>query len=66
MIYLESLDETNKVNRPRTPEIPTEILLNADTFRRKQKKSTIDVWWLYDDGGLTLLISYILSTRKQW
>lgn len=20
-------------------------------FQRKQKKGTIDVWWLYDDGG---------------
>lgn len=27
---------------------------------------TIDVWWLFDDGGLTLLIPYILSKRKIW
>ena len=25
-----------------------------------------DVWWLYDDGGLTLLLPYILTTRKQY
>ncbi|KAG0716781.1 Bumetanide-sensitive sodium-(potassium)-chloride cotransporter [Chionoecetes opilio] len=30
------------------------------------KESTIDVWWLYDDGGLTLLVPYILTTRSQW
>ena len=26
----------------------------------------IDVWWLYDDGGLTLLLPYILTTRAQF
>lgn len=29
-------------------------------------QGTIDVWWLYDDGGLTLLVPYILTTRSQW
>ncbi|XP_060071216.1 solute carrier family 12 member 3-like [Ylistrum balloti] len=38
---------------------------NAGRFREKQY-GTIDVWWLYDDGGLTLLIPYILSTRRKW
>ncbi|KAM3625300.1 uncharacterized protein V6R79_009816 [Siganus canaliculatus] len=35
-------------------------------FRKKQPKGTIDVWWLFDDGGLTLLLPYILTTRKKW
>ncbi|KAK9508116.1 hypothetical protein O3M35_007849 [Rhynocoris fuscipes] len=35
-------------------------------FRRRQAKGFIDVWWLYDDGGLTLLIPHILSTRSQF
>lgn len=35
-------------------------------FTCKQKKGTIDVWWLYDDGGLTMLLPYILSTRAYW
>lgn len=26
----------------------------------------MDVWWLYDDGGLTLLLPYILTTRSQF
>ncbi|PVD19572.1 hypothetical protein C0Q70_20062 [Pomacea canaliculata] len=34
-------------------------------FRGKQQ-GTIDVWWLFDDGGLGLLVPYLLSTRKQW
>ena len=35
-------------------------------FQRKQTKGTIDVWWLFDDGGLTLLLPYILSKKSQW
>ncbi|KAL1488426.1 hypothetical protein ABEB36_014899 [Hypothenemus hampei] len=31
-----------------------------------RKKGTIDVWWLYDDGGLTLLLPYVMSTRRNW
>ena len=27
---------------------------------------TIDIYWLYDDGGLTLLIPHILHTRKKF
>ena len=31
-----------------------------------KRSGTIDVWWLYDDGGLTLLLPYILTTRQQF
>ena len=24
------------------------------------------MWWLYDDGGLTILLPYIISTRSNW
>nr|XP_033776240.1 solute carrier family 12 member 1 isoform X3 [Geotrypetes seraphini] len=42
-------------------------LVEASTqFKRSQSKGTIDVWWLFDDGGLTLLVPYILTTRKKW
>ncbi|XP_018008645.2 bumetanide-sensitive sodium-(potassium)-chloride cotransporter [Hyalella azteca] len=41
-------------------------LNNITLFQRKQRKGTIDVWWLYDDGGLTLLIPYIVNTRSKW
>lgn len=39
---------------------------NMLIFRTKQKKGFIDVWWLYDDGGLTMLLPYIISTRQDW
>jgi solute carrier family 12 (sodium/potassium/chloride transporter), member 2 len=35
-------------------------------FREKRPKGTIDVWWLFDDGGLTILLPYIISMRPQW
>ena len=35
-------------------------------FQKKQFKGMIDVWWLYDDGGLTLLLPHIISRRSNW
>ena len=31
---------------------------------KKPENGTIDVWWLSDDGGLTLLVPYLLKQRK--
>lgn len=51
------------------------VVLNADgnkesmvetMFSTKLKNGVIDVWWLYDDGGLTMLLPYILNTRSIW
>uniref|UniRef100_A0A670ZLQ8 Solute carrier family 12 member 3 n=1 Tax=Pseudonaja textilis TaxID=8673 RepID=A0A670ZLQ8_PSETE len=40
---------------------------NLETvFQSKQKKKNIDIYWLFDDGGLTLLIPYLLTRRKRW
>ncbi|EAL42059.4 AGAP003275-PA [Anopheles gambiae str. PEST] len=46
--------------------LPLELHDRLNVFRHKQPKGTIDVWWLYDDGGLTMLIPYILSMRSKW
>ncbi|KAK0399396.1 hypothetical protein QR680_003025 [Steinernema hermaphroditum] len=35
-------------------------------FRTKIKSGVIDVWWLFDDGGLTLLIPYLLSMPSSY
>ena len=40
--------------------------MNYFNINYKQEKGTIDVWWLYDDGGLTMLLPYIISTRQNW
>ncbi|XP_008544301.1 bumetanide-sensitive sodium-(potassium)-chloride cotransporter isoform X1 [Microplitis demolitor] len=53
-------------NKSNISIISQDVLTSIIKFRRKQKKGTIDVWWLYDDGGLTLLLPYIISTRRHW
>ncbi|UJR08646.1 hypothetical protein I4U23_012905 [Adineta vaga] len=43
------------------------VSLIMDMFRPKNTLSPIiDVWWLFDDGGLTLLLPYLLRRRKRW
>lgn len=47
-------------------ELPKQTLLELTQFTRKRDRAIIDVYWLYDDGGLTLLLPYIISTRRIW
>ncbi|XP_061752514.1 solute carrier family 12 member 2-like [Nerophis ophidion] len=42
------------------------MLESSQQFKKKQGKGTIDVWWLFDDGGLTLLVPYLLTNRSKW
>ncbi|XP_004572875.2 solute carrier family 12 member 2 isoform X1 [Maylandia zebra] len=55
----------------KSPTVPLNVsdqrLLEASQqFQKKQGKGTVDVWWLFDDGGLTLLIPYLLTNKKRW
>lgn len=66
-------EKANKLNgRKITPfpttdaKVPKELLTELGIFHSATHNGTIDVWWLYDDGGLTILIPYILSLRSQW
>merc|ERR1712079_732570 len=54
--------------RTASTSVPLESLAmsNIEMFQDKKRTGYIDVWWLYDDGGLTLLLPYILTTRKQF
>uniref|UniRef100_A0A8D0B0Q7 Solute carrier family 12 member 1 n=1 Tax=Sander lucioperca TaxID=283035 RepID=A0A8D0B0Q7_SANLU len=64
-----SLSLSVSVCGPPPPQVAkmNERMLEASAqFHKKQPKGTIDVWWLFDDGGLTLLLPYILTTRKKW
>lgn len=47
-------------------ELAKDVLNELTQFTRKRSHAVIDVWWLYDDGGLTLLLPYIISTRRTW
>uniref|UniRef100_A0AAY4E727 Solute carrier family 12 member 1 n=1 Tax=Denticeps clupeoides TaxID=299321 RepID=A0AAY4E727_9TELE len=71
--FLEGLTCTFLLSGPATLPQSAEMakvnqrLVDASTqFQKKIGKGTIDVWWLFDDGGLTLLLPYILTTRKKW
>ncbi|XP_014229251.1 bumetanide-sensitive sodium-(potassium)-chloride cotransporter [Trichogramma pretiosum] len=55
-----------EANNQQQQGLTKDILNQLSFFHKKQKKGTIDVWWLYDDGGLTLLLPYIMSTRRHW
>ncbi|XP_074649682.1 solute carrier family 12 member 2-like [Tubulanus polymorphus] len=66
---IESEASTKKSVRRKSikiAQINQDVLRTVNMFHRKQKKGTIDVWWLFDDGGLTLLLPYILSTKSHW
>ncbi|XP_037030333.1 bumetanide-sensitive sodium-(potassium)-chloride cotransporter isoform X2 [Bradysia coprophila] len=51
---------------PGGADLPKETLHDLTLFTRKRSNAVIDVYWLYDDGGLTLLLPYIISTRRTW
>ncbi|XP_062870188.1 solute carrier family 12 member 2 isoform X2 [Trichomycterus rosablanca] len=53
---------------PTTPlNVADQKLLDASQqFQKKQGKGTVDVWWLFDDGGLTLLIPYLVTNKQKW
>ena len=42
------------------------VLQGLNMFHRKHQSGYLDVWWIYDDGGLTLLLPYLLSQKKYW
>ncbi|XP_071450264.1 bumetanide-sensitive sodium-(potassium)-chloride cotransporter-like isoform X1 [Hetaerina americana] len=62
----ERMPRTDHLKGPGGADLPKELLHRITQFQRRQRKGTIDVWWLYDDGGLTLLLPYIISTRRNW
>merc|ERR1711935_375498 len=46
-----------------------EVSAEAEKSRNEKEPSrtgTIDVWWLYDDGGLTVLLPHLLTLHKKW
>lgn len=51
---------------PKGNPLPNDVYDTICRFRIKQKRGTIDVWWLYDDGGLSMLLPHILTTRSNW
>ncbi|XP_057373614.1 bumetanide-sensitive sodium-(potassium)-chloride cotransporter-like isoform X1 [Daphnia carinata] len=51
---------------PEGNELPKSVMNKIILFQKKQNKDTIDVWWLSDDGGLTLLLPVLINSRSNW
>ncbi|KAF4091615.1 hypothetical protein AMELA_G00038900 [Ameiurus melas] len=66
----EAAAEPGLDERPTINTLDPESLLAmpqpTTVFQSKQEKKTIDVYWLFDDGGLTLLLPYLLKRKKRW
>jgi len=58
----DSMDE----GQDECEDIPESVESDVNQFQVCRRTGNIDVWWLYDDGGLTLLLPYILTTRRQF
>jgi hypothetical protein len=64
-----SLKTTNNESNSIPNELTVKMDMNSNIIFSNQtstESKLIDIWWLYDDGGLSLLVPYILSNRKQW
>uniref|UniRef100_A0A673JLR8 Solute carrier family 12 member 3 n=1 Tax=Sinocyclocheilus rhinocerous TaxID=307959 RepID=A0A673JLR8_9TELE len=48
------------------PETLMAMYQPTTVFQTRQEKKNIDVYWLSDDGGLTLLVPYLLTRKKRW
>jgi solute carrier family 12 sodium/potassium/chloride transporter 2 len=49
------------------PPLDEALVERVTQFRNKDvKEGVIDVYWLYDDGGLPLLLPHILTTRTKF
>ncbi|EJD74990.1 hypothetical protein LOAG_17781 [Loa loa] len=57
-------DSFRRSNRPTAAQ--RELVASICRFHRKIKGAVIDVWWLYDDGGLTLLVPHLLTLPKSY
>ncbi|KAI1714915.1 solute carrier family 12 domain-containing protein [Ditylenchus destructor] len=75
--YPSAADSVQQSVDTRTDDRPTisgpihvlsSITLPSDVnrFQNRVKNGVIDVWWLYDDGGLTLLVPYLLAQPKSY
>ena len=61
----DKVNETTKLTDS-SVEPPQKSSVDGEVAFEEKPKGTIDVWWLSDDGGLTILIPYFLSIHSFW
>ena len=49
---------------PEGNELPKSVMNKIILFQKKQKKDTIDIWWLSDDGGMNRAQKNLLRAIK--
>ncbi|XP_055359624.1 solute carrier family 12 member 3-like [Betta splendens] len=68
----ESDESVENNDQPSPERVSADISNISDSdeiktvFQNDQGKKTIDVYWIADDGGLTLLVPYLLTRKKRW
>jgi hypothetical protein len=40
--------------------------MDNSRYRRKIQDGVVDVWWLFDDGGLELLLAHLLTKHHSY
>ncbi|XP_077393202.1 solute carrier family 12 member 7-like isoform X2 [Festucalex cinctus] len=61
--FIETVRETTEANQALL------VAKNIDHFPGNQerlKEGTIDVWWIVHDGGLLMLLPFLISQHKVW
>lgn len=55
LLILISESTINTVQSMHVGEFNQKLLEASTQFKKKQGKGTIDIWWLFDDGGKELM-----------
>uniref|UniRef100_A0A452T0A5 Solute carrier family 12 member 3 n=1 Tax=Ursus maritimus TaxID=29073 RepID=A0A452T0A5_URSMA len=62
----EGLNVSEVMQAHMDPEALVQEEQASTIFQSEQGRKSIDIYWLFDDGGLTLLIPYLLGRKKRW
>ena len=46
--------------------MPRDVAADIKEFRDKKRRGYIDIWWLFDDGGMPVFLGHILQSRMQF
>ena len=65
-LFYTNDDSISFIGNISSSNISQTVVNEVSFFATKQKKGYIDVWWLYDDGGLTLLLPYLIANNQLW
>lgn len=58
--------KSTELIRLKNTKINQGVLQGVNMFHKAHKNGFVDVWWMNDNGGLSLLLPYLLTKRKYW